>query len=457
MKPTSKTIKFYFTLLLLIVTLFSCVKNRSFKNQEINCSNTLVANASYADVKQLYIDKTIQIQEDLIIEGYIISSDEAGNFFSELYFQDMPNNPTDGFQIEVDARETHLLYPVGRKIFINLKGLYLGKSKGVYKVGGVFTSFGNQSVGRLPATVLEQHISKSCDNIIDVVPSIISLSDSLGAYANTLVTINNIELVNDDLGLPFAETKEETLRTLITCEDLTIGLLNSGFSDFADSILPDKSGSIKGILIKENDDYFLRIRDLSDISFTNDRCIEEVDEFTSTQIFISEIADPNNNSKARFVELYNSGPNGLSLKNWSLKRYTNANTTVSSSIDLSGLVIESGKTLVIAANASEFEIVYGFPADIIGGTGSAADSNGDDNLILVDPFDTIIDIFGIIGEDGTGTNHEFEDGRAVRDSNITQANSVYTFSEWIVYNDTGESGTLNQVKNAPEDFSPGEH
>lgn len=457
MKPTSKTIKFYFTLLLLIVTLFSCVKNRSFKNQEINCSNTLVANASYADVKQLYIDKTIQIQEDLIIEGYIISSDEAGNFFSELYFQDMPNNPTDGFQIEVDARETHLLYPVGRKIFINLKGLYLGKSKGVYKVGGVFTSFGNQSVGRLPATVLEQHISKSCDNIIDVVPSIISLSDSLGAYANTLVTINNIELVNDDLGLPFAETKEETLRTLITCEDLTIGLLNSGFSDFADSILPDKSGSIKGILIKENDDYFLRIRDLSDISFTNDRCIEEVDEFTSTQIFISEIADPNNNSKARFIELYNSGPNSLSLKNWSLKRYTNANTTVSSSIDLSGLEIESGKTLVVAANATEFESIYGFPADIIGGTGSAADSNGDDNLILVDPFDTIIDIFGIIGEDGTGTNHEFEDGRAVRDSNITQANSVYTFSEWIVYNDTGESGTLNQVKNAPEDFSPGEH
>ena len=42
---------------------------------------------------------------------------------------------------------------------------------------------------------------------------------------------------------------------------------------------------------------------------------------------------------------------------------------------------------------------------------SAANSNGDDNIALVDPFGNLIDLFGVIGEDGSGTSHEFEDGR----------------------------------------------
>lgn len=457
MKLNSKIVRFYSGIFLLISTLYSCVKNRDFKSQETNCSNTLKANASYADVKDLYVDKTIQIQEDLIIEGYVISSDEAGNFFSELYFQDKSNNPTEGFQIEVDARETHLIYPIGRKIILNLKGLYLGKSKGVYKVGGVFASFGNQSVGRLPASVLEQHISISCGEVVNVIPKVITLNDSLNNYINTLVSINKIEFIGDDLGLSFAITREETLRTLTNCDDQKIGLLNSGFSDFQNSILPFKKGSVTAVLTKENDDFFLRIRSLNDIYFIEDRCEDLVDEFTSREVFISEIADPDNNSKARFVELFNSGANTISLKNWNLSRYTNANTETSSSINLSENDLEPGATLVIASNGGEFENTYGFSADIIGGTGSAADSNGDDTIVLIDPFGEIIDIFGVVGEDGSSTNHEFEDGKAVRKSNIVQANPVFNFNEWIIYNDTGDSGTINQPQNAPQDFNPGQN
>ncbi len=74
---------------------------------------------------------------------------------------------------------------------------------------------------------------------------------------------------------------------------------------------------------------------------------------------------------------------------------------------------------------------------------------------LVDPFGTVIDSFGIVGEDGSGTNHEFEDGRAVRKPEIVIANSTYTFGEWTIFNDTGAEGTKNLPQNAPEDFTPG--
>ncbi|MEO0903106.1 MAG: lamin tail domain-containing protein, partial [Bacteroidota bacterium] len=146
----------------------------------------------------------------------------------------------------------------------------------------------------------------------------------------------------------------------------------------------------------------------------------------------------------------------LDLNLWTLKRYTNDNTEVSSSIDLSGTIIEGESTLVISPNSEEFELVYAFAPDIGVSTNSPADSNGDDNLELVDPFGTVIDIFGIIGEDGSGTNHEFEDGRASRNLNVTQGNPSYTFSEWTIFNDTGEAGTIQQSQNAPEDFSPGQ-
>jgi len=180
----------------------------------------------------------------------------------------------------------------------------------------------------------------------------------------------------------------------------------------------------------------LAIRNLNDIDFVNDRCIDFVDEFTSTNIFISELADPNNNLDARFIELYNAGDDSFSLKGWLLGRYTNANTELSSIVDLSDYSIAAKDVLVIAANAVEFRNVYGFEPDLEASGNSPANSNGDDNIELIDPFGAVIDIFGVVGEDGTQTNHEFEDGRAVRNSNISQGNAIFTFAE-------------------PEDFSPG--
>src|SRR5690606_322972 len=146
-------------------------------------------------------------------------------------------------------------------------------------------------------------------------------------------------------------------------------------------------------------------------------------------VFISELADPDNNLDARFIELYNSGDADINLNGWELRRYTNDNTEVSSRLDLSGNTILSKNTFVIAGNAAEFEAVYGFPPDLeAASSSSAANSNGDDNIELVNSAGTVIDLFGVVGEDGSNTNHEFEDGKAVRNPEITKGNPVYNFS-----------------------------
>ncbi len=449
----------YFEILILclisLLGVLSCVKDKDFDPPKKTCASDIIANTTFSEVKAIYSEGVIHIQDDLIIEGYVISSDDAGNFFSSLHFQDKLDNPTEGFQIEFDLRDSHLFYPVGSKIYIKLKGLYLGKQKGVYKLGGTFSAFGNLSIGRLPANVVSKHLFSSCDVLVSATPTQIGLSTLDGSMVNTLIELNDLEIIEDELGLSFAEVEQETERTLMDCNDNEIVLLNSGYSDFQSELLPEGNGSVVGILLKANNDYQIVIRDLNDINLKNERCMDLIDEFTSNAIFISELADPNNNSGARFVELYNSSTQPLSLKGWTLNRFTNDNTELSSTADLSSLDIAAQNTLVISPNATEFETVYGFAPDLAIGTNSPADSNGDDNLQLVDPFGTVIDSFGIVGEDGSGTNHEFEDGKAVRKPEIVQANATYTFNEWTIFNDSGAVGTTNQPQNAPEDFTPG--
>ena len=439
----------------ILMTLISCVDDSTFDVPPSNCDNEITANIEIAQLTNLYQGETLQIFEDLVIEGYVTSSDVAGNFFNVLHFQDKPTNPTIGLQIELELRDSHLFFPQGQHIFIKLKGLYLGKSRGVFKIGGVFTSFGNRSVGRLPKSVVFEHVISACDALQSLEPLPVNITTLTTDKVHTLIRIDPIEFGSEELGLPFANPEEETKRILVDCEDNELVLLNSGYSDFQSQIVPNGSGGITGVLLQENTEFQLVINEVADLEFTQDRCADVVTEFSSTQILITEIADPDNNAGARFVEIHNASEEAIDLNGWQLIRYTNANTEPSATLALTGNVIAGGGFLIVSPNETEFTSVYGFLPDIGIGTNSPADSNGDDNLVLQDPFGQTIDIFGVIGEDGSNTNHEFEDGRAVRNLEIIQGNPVFTASEWTIYNDTGNAGTINLPQNAPQDFNPG--
>ena len=177
------------------------------------------------------------------------------------------------------------------------------------------------------------------------------------------------------------------------------------------------------------------------------------------QVIITEIADPENAaSTARFIEIHNVSSSDVDMTGWELKRWTNGNAepTASSAVDLSSLGnFQSGEIAVIGK--SGFEGVYGFPPSIVSSS-SSVDSNGDDQLAIFDGSGTIIDIFGVPGEDGTGTCHEFEDGRAERKATVTNAQAVWNEAEWNVWADSTVSGCTsheNSPKNAPDDFDPG--
>jgi hypothetical protein len=177
--------------------------------------------------------------------------------------------------------------------------------------------------------------------------------------------------------------------------------------------------------------------------------------FTFADVLMTELTDPQNSSDAgRYVELYNNGDSDVDLSSgWKIQRWTNGNAdpTASSIKDLTG-TISAGGFYIICNDADKFSATYGLTCDQDVGTGGAADSNGDDNMAILDPAGIIADMFGVAGEDGSGTGHEFEDGRAERAEGVTAANATWDEMEWNIDNDSG-GGDGNQY--APEGFDPG--
>ena len=60
------------------------------------------------------------------------------------------------------------------------------------------------------------------------------------------------------------------------------------------------------------------------------------------QVFITELADPNNDATARYIELYNAGASSVDLSTWRIDKYTNASATVSQTLALTGTIAAGG-------------------------------------------------------------------------------------------------------------------
>jgi hypothetical protein len=179
-------------------------------------------------------------------------------------------------------------------------------------------------------------------------------------------------------------------------------------------------------------------------------------------LIISEVADPNGTAgtSARYVELYNPTDSTIDLAagNWSLVRYLTTASATKESVSLTGS-IPAGGTYVVARSESVFTSTYGQSPDQSNGY---INGNGDDAYALFfggnNITGTLVDLYGDIGDgsggiDGRSTDWEYEDGRALRNSDITSPNATFNASEWTIYNDSASVNGTAEVA----DMTPGVH
>lgn len=88
-------------------------------------------NTSIAALKALYTGKPYHIEDDIVIKGTIISSDNSGNIYRSLYIQD----ETGAIEVKIGSSGLYNDYKTGQTLYVKCEGLTLGNYGGMLQIG----------------------------------------------------------------------------------------------------------------------------------------------------------------------------------------------------------------------------------------------------------------------------------------------------------------------------------
>ncbi len=284
----NKKIKFTGLIMSMLLLIAACVDNQSFdipvanvtENPDMSGLQKITFRAVKAAYEQALLngDDVVVFEEDLYIEGYVVSSDKAGNFFEELIVQNTSGEEASsdderlGFRVSINQSGLYQTYEFGRKVFIKLKNLSVGKLNGVLTIGK------GTSVGQIQAYEYKSIVLRGVE-VATIIPKTIAISTIQDSDYNTFIKLDETQFYRGDLGLTFAgEATDEYsgLRTVESCVGNTsIMLETSTFADFKSLTVNRNKGNISGVLSRDFTDGFdvLLINSPTNIDFTDEnRC-----------------------------------------------------------------------------------------------------------------------------------------------------------------------------------------
>lgn len=212
-------------------------------------------------------------EDSLWLHAYIISSDEGGNFYKELYVQDRAEMSAVGGRILLDRTALSDVFFPGRKVAILLNGLGAGFKSNVLTLG----EYQGNDIGELAHFLIENHVELN-DSVYSITPKQIDLTHLKEEDVGQWVQINAVQFSSDAIGRTFSGEAFDEFdgeRRLTQCSDQrSILMSTSTFSDYKSIVLPDSAGIIQGVLTKDffGEKNILKINDPSNIDFKESRC-----------------------------------------------------------------------------------------------------------------------------------------------------------------------------------------
>ena len=217
---------------------------------------------------------TFNKDDQTVISCYVISSDEAGNFYKTLVVQDLAENPLNGLEIKIDLRSYYAKYNFGRKLYINFAGLSMTEVNGKFIVGYQV----RDRLEDIPMALLDKFIVRSTKSV-EIVPQSIDLKDFSSNMINRFVELRTVQFLESDLGKSFASEAYDKFngeRTIEQCNTRAkTYLFTSTYSNFSSYLLPSETFHLLGVL---SSDYYsgsinLTLNSPEDLTLTNDqRC-----------------------------------------------------------------------------------------------------------------------------------------------------------------------------------------
>ncbi len=218
-----------------------------------------------------------QIEKDMMIKAVVTGNDVSGNIYNQVSVQDASG----AIIIAINGSGLSGYLPVGQEILVNLKGLYIGSYKKLPQIGGVNTklSDGSLGIGKIERAIWNQHFKILNPGEADastVVPEefdLTKLSDAAYMDANVgkLMTLKKVKFASANGTNVWAPDDTNTSLELIDAEtgkkisSSNLVVRNSGYSKFANEVVPQGVFDITGIFTRYNNTWQIVLRSTDDL------------------------------------------------------------------------------------------------------------------------------------------------------------------------------------------------
>ena len=190
---------------------------------------------------------SIPMGSNIIICGYVTTSDEWGNNYKYLNIED----ETGGIQIKIDNKALYNKYKIGQRIYVKCDGLVLGDYRKLPQLG----LWANGSMQPIPSFKTYLYIFPDGApmggfNPIDMT-TIPSANDIPATMYNRRVRLIDASFVEGGLAT-FSDPGASTSHDIKMSDGTTITMRTSNYATFAGETLPVGTGEISGILTRYN-------------------------------------------------------------------------------------------------------------------------------------------------------------------------------------------------------------
>lgn len=218
-----------------------------------------------------------QIEKDMMIKAVVTGNDVSGNIYNQVSVQDASG----AIIIAINGSGLSGYLPVGQEILVNLKGLYIGSYKKLPQIGCVNTklSDGSLGMGKIERAIWNEHFKilnpgeADASTVVPVEFDLTKLTDAAYMEANVgkLMTLKKVKFASANGTNVWAPDDTNTSLELIDAEtgkkisSSNLVVRNSGYSKFANEVVPQGVFDITGIFTRYNNTWQIVLRNTDDL------------------------------------------------------------------------------------------------------------------------------------------------------------------------------------------------
>lgn len=234
----------------------------------------IVANTTIATLKALHQVGGVfdQVTSDIIVSGIVTANDKSGNLYKEIYIEDS----TGAIRVLLNATGLYNSFPVGRRVYLLAKGLYLSDDAGNIMIGSRSVVAGTPTLEGILSPIISNYLKGGTLNN-PVVPKVVTLNQLGTAMQNPnigrLIQLNSFEFVNPNK--TYGDTsvyKSDQNDTIRNCTGEKVIVRSSAYANFSAQKVPQGNGPIVSLFVPYRTTKQLLLRDSSDVQFFGPTC-----------------------------------------------------------------------------------------------------------------------------------------------------------------------------------------